>query len=150
MRRWILSAFVVCLAIPAIWCADLPSSASSVATGSAESHKSDFNGDGYADLAVGSPWGAGSGSVNVIYGSRRGLQAAGDLLWTLDSPGIKGRGSTEPAAGFGFSVATGDLDGDGFGDLAVGSPQHQLDSGAVNVIYGSHGGLRLWGISFGH
>ena len=50
---------------------------------------SDFNGDGRADLAIG-VIGDGhrfAGAVNVLYGSATGLTAAGDQLWTLDSPG---------------------------------------------------------------
>jgi hypothetical protein len=47
---------------------------------------------------------------------------------------------------FGWSVAVGDFDGDGFGDLAIGAYQEDLgsivDAGAVNVLYGSAGGLQ--------
>jgi hypothetical protein len=46
---------------------------------------SEFNGDGYADLAVG-----GFGKiVNVMYGSASGFGAAGNETWSRDSPGIQ-------------------------------------------------------------
>jgi FG-GAP repeat len=51
--------------------------------------------------------------------------------------------ATRPAAG--GVAARGDFDGDGFGDLAVGVPGEDvggtLDAGALNVLYGSAGGL---------
>jgi len=64
------------------------------APGAAE--PSDFNGDGYADLAIGVPGEdlAGhveAGAVNVLYGSATGPTSAGDQLWTQDTPGVKGR-----------------------------------------------------------
>src|SRR5688572_11668856 len=53
----------------------------------------DFNGDGFADLAVSVPFeSVGSadvaGAVNVIYGSGAGLASAGDQMWTQNSAGI--------------------------------------------------------------
>ena len=50
----------------------------------------DFNGDGCADLAVGVPGEsvgglARAGAVNVLYGSPKGLTAAGNQLWTQNS-----------------------------------------------------------------
>ena len=96
----------------------------------------DFNGDGFADLAVGAP-GEGvtlramppvavndAGAVNVLYGSAVGLTAQIDQLWSqaptnvLDVP--------EKGDDFGASLAWGDFDGDGFDDLAVGVPNEGL------------------------
>ena len=57
---------------------------------------SDFDGDGYADLAVGVPGedvgaaGRHAGAVNVLYGSPTGLTAVGDQLWSQATTGIKG------------------------------------------------------------
>jgi hypothetical protein len=110
----------------------------------------DFNGDGFSDLAVGVPTEdvAGTvdgGGVNVIYGSESGLVAAGNQWWTQDSPGIGG--AVEASDQVGFAAATGDFNGDGFDDLAVGAPLEDSpeDSGAVNVIYGSASGLTSTG-----
>ena len=51
--------------------------------------RSDFNGDSYADLAVGSMYGYGE-AVSVIYGSASGLSATGNQVWSQDSPGVLG------------------------------------------------------------
>ncbi len=53
----------------------------------------DFDGDGYADLAIGSPFEEvggvrAAGAVNVIYGGPAGLSATGNQFWQKDSPGI--------------------------------------------------------------
>src|SRR3954452_9723631 len=55
----------------------------------------DFNGDGWADLAVGVPGDpvgdlARAGAVQVINGSRTGLTASGSRTWNQGSPGIQG------------------------------------------------------------
>ena len=110
----------------------------------------DFNGDGFADLAVGVPFedqaATNDGAVNVIYGGPGGLSAAGNEVWSQGSEGITGT----PEAGdlFGYSLAAADFNGDGFTDLAVGVPfedQAATNDGAVNVIYGGPGGLSAAG-----
>jgi FG-GAP repeat len=108
----------------------------------------DFNGDGFDDLAVGVPGESvgsveGAGAVNVLFGTAGGLSGAGSQLFHQDVAGI---GSTaEPFDFFGFVLAAGDLDGDGIDDLAVGVPFEDVGSvefaGAVNVLFGSGGGL---------
>lgn len=125
---------------------------------SAPAMPSDFNGDGYADLAIGVPgdkvsghWGAGA--VNVLYGSASGLTADGDQLWSQDSPGVKGVSQGRlmgPYDQFGHSVASGDFDRDGFADLAIGVPNDKVGAaavraGSVNVLYGSPAGLTASG-----
>jgi hypothetical protein len=108
----------------------------------------DFDGDGFADLAVGVPdedLGPidSAGSVNVLYGTFSGLSSAGNQFWNQSSPGIVE--SADRFDAFGAALAAGDLDGDGFFDLAVGVPEEDvgpLDSaGSVNAIYGSPSGL---------
>ncbi len=94
----------------------------------------DFNGDGYDDLAVGMPFRSSPGpGVTVYQGSATGLQAAGAL--TLVPP--------TTAALYGFSVAAiGDVNGDGFCDLAIGAPSAMREVGQVFVYLGGPGGLR--------
>ena len=108
----------------------------------------DFDGDGADDLAVGSPdedvdTHEDGGAVNVIYGSGSGLTASGDQIWDRNSGGIKGVVATDDNAG--LALATGDFDGDGRDDLAVGVPFANVDgvpfAGSLNVIYGSGSGL---------
>jgi hypothetical protein len=121
----------------------------------------DFNNDGADDLAVSAPEEdvegvENSGAVNVIYGKRGcGLTATGNQVWhqgiLSDSPETNDR--------FGNEISTGDFNGDGFDDLAVGVPWEDItfdasgevieDMGAVSVIYGSGTGLveagnQLW------
>jgi len=108
----------------------------------------DFDQDGFADLAVGVPgegvgYIADAGAVQVLYGSADGLTGAGSQLFTQDSPGVAS--SAEDGDGFGLALVAGDFDRDGVADLAVGAPFEDIGSvettGAVNVLYGSAGGL---------
>ena len=110
----------------------------------------DFDGDGYDDLAFGVPGeddtstGTNIGAVHIVYGHGNGLTTIGDQMLTQDSPGIN---SYEEAYDYyGEFLAAGDFDCDGYDDLVVGIPRENLgnyatDGGAVNVIYGSSGGV---------
>jgi hypothetical protein len=108
----------------------------------------DFDNDGFADLAVGAPGESigsiiGAGAANVLYGTATGLTGSGSQLFTQDSSGV---GSTaEEFDLFGFALAAGDFDNDGFADLAIGAPFESIGSlseaGAVNVLYGTPTGL---------
>jgi hypothetical protein len=97
----------------------------------------DFNGDGYADLAVGARGENGGGSVTVAYGGARTWSAT--EWWQPGTAGLTG--SAEEYAEFGHALAVGDFDDDGFDDLAVSAPRSDDDAGAVWVIYGASGGL---------
>src|SRR5712691_7066302 len=123
--------------------------------------KGDFNGDGFADLAVGVPdEDLGSivdgGSVNIIYGSANGLTTTtagipAAQFWSLSFIGLNG--GSRAGDRFGAALAAGDFNGDGFSDLAIGIPNRNLTtsffgintvhtgSGAVAIIYGSKNGL---------
>jgi hypothetical protein len=119
---------------------------------------SDFNGDGFSDVAIGVPEEdvgpiVDAGGVHVLYGSAVGLTATADQFWTQDSPGILE--DAERSNAFGRTVATGDLNGDGFDDLAIGIPYEDIAEagnirgGAVAVLYGSPAGIsdsgnQLW------
>ena len=122
----------------------------------AASKITDFNGDGYADLAVGVPnedvnGRADAGLVNVVYGSAAGLSATSvqDQRFFHDysagTPESNIRDTSEVNDRFGAAVVAADFNGDGYSDLAAGVPEEDLAStanaGAVNVIYGSPAGL---------
>ena len=122
----------------------------------------DFNGDGFEDKAIGVPREDvdsaigtvnDAGAVHIIYGSSGGLSTTAvlpDQLWTQDSPGIlPGPDLTEVDDRFGSSLSSGDFNGDGKDDLAIGVPAEDIhsntpfgrDAGMVHVIYGSIEGL---------
>jgi hypothetical protein len=134
----------------------------------------DFNGDGVDDLAVGTPYedndgGFGdAGAVQIFHGqagendSTSGLIAFGSVNnaqeWRSGLPNV--HGAHEANDRFGWSLAVGDFDGDGYDDIAVGIPYEThgegggalTNGGAMNVIMGSANGLeataekpaRLW------
>lgn len=114
----------------------------------------DFNNDGYDDVAVGVPNDTPSpssstrgGAVNLIYGSPMGLNAwfVPDMFLTQDSPNMQEASENDDR--FGFALATGDYDSDGFEDLAIGIPSESVSTntiegaGAVSIVYGSTSGL---------
>ena len=126
-----------------------------------------FDDDAYDDLAIGVPLDRiriptrrvvlRGGAVNVVYGSRLGLRAKGSQFWSQATPGIKG--NPEKYDSFGAVLSSGDYNGDGFMDLAVGAPNEDLrddsswwpgsfdtsgaptPTGVVHIIYGSSTGL---------
>lgn len=112
----------------------------------------DFNGDGYADLAVGAPGDRvdclgqirQTGSVSIHYGIPEGIQLAAEHLVTENSPGLGYCFLTGER--FGSALAAGDFNLDGWGDLAIGVPYSLIyDNGApagrVFVLYGHFGGV---------
>ena len=108
----------------------------------------DFDRDGYDDLAIGIPGEtvngkSDAGAVRILYGSRSRLTATGTDFLHQDVPGV-----VEAGDQFGHTLATGDFDGDGYDDLAVGSPFEDtgdVDSGMVNILYGASGGITASG-----
>lgn len=140
-RSWVsLSALViVCAGTPLLVAASAAIAAPIGAT------TSDFNGDGYGDLAAAS-YDSG-GAVAVLYGSATGLTANGSQRWTADSPGIPE--SHDGNDLFGTTLAPGDFNGDGFSDLAIANNLEDISgktaAGAVTIIYGSPSGLTSTG-----
>ena len=149
MRRIVVAVLALLLGTTA-WSAagGLAKSPAITPATAVEGLQADFDNDGFADLAIGvagENLGAvgNGGAVNVLYGRATGLTGAGSQLFTQDSSGVPG--VAEPGDSFGDAVAVGDFDGDGFADLAVGVSLEDVgvvvDAGAVNVLYGTVGGL---------
>ncbi len=98
----------------------------------------DLNGDGIADLVAGSsfadPYGMTDAGSVTIYLSEDNVSMNETIV-------VNG---THPGDLFGWAVANaGDLDGDGFADLAVGAPladpNGHADAGNVTIVYGGPG-----------
>lgn len=114
-----------------------------------------FNGDAYDDLVIGvpgenvegAPTQLDAGGVLIVYGSASGLASAGAQFLTEASGSI---GGALANAHFGAALATGDFNGDGFSELAVGAPDRTVsgvtNAGEVVVLSGSAGGLLTSGV----
>jgi hypothetical protein len=130
----------------------------------------DFNKDNFCDLAIAAPYFAfnagvgeyGKGLVNILYGSPNGLTITvlaengrpvnpyDAQRFDQDTPGMPEK--SEEYDSFGYSMASGDFNGDGYDDLAVGVPAESVvlvpqlgevsSAGYFHIIYGSKIGLQ--------
>ena len=104
--------------------------------------RADFDANGVYDLVVGSPNADTgnlvinrSGKVTLLYGPLD-RSFVWKETWTQDSTG---QGVSEEDDQFGAALATGDFNGDGRADLAIGVPGEDRgtveNTGAVNILY---------------
>ncbi|MBP6573216.1 MAG: FG-GAP repeat protein [Flavobacteriales bacterium] len=105
----------------------------------------DVNGDGYSDVIIGAPdWfnvNADAGTAFIYWGSAAALGAAINPIFDQQL-----FGSTLLDGSFGWSVTcAGDLNGDGYSDVAVGAYYDniggQAQEGTVWVFHGAAAGL---------
>jgi hypothetical protein len=96
----------------------------------------DVNGDGYADVVIGSPYYTNGeyeeGAVFVYYGSPPGLNSS--FAWMSESNQI------EAYLGHSLTTTAGDVNGDGYSDLLVGAAWYDGE-GRVFLYSGSASGL---------
>ncbi|MGV9883770.1 FG-GAP-like repeat-containing protein [Streptomyces sp. NPDC003006] len=102
----------------------------------------DFNHDGYADLAVAAPHGTvdgveKTGYVSVVYGTASGPGTARHQLISRATPGVPGE--LDGTYAFGYQMLPGDLDGDSYTDLLVSGGDG--DGNKATVLWGSKDGL---------
>ncbi len=103
----------------------------------------DFNGDGYDDILVSTPNGddngSSTGTTYIIFGKASGFDATFNLRDINGTNGIQFNGA-DLADGAGYSASgVGDINNDGFDDIAIGAPFADPDgeaSGEVYIIYG--------------
>lgn len=92
----------------------------------------DVNGDGYADVVVGSPYYASGASTGfVVFGGP--ANAAVDLA-ALGTRGLAVTGASTLATSL---SGVGDVNGDGLADVAFGAPAAAGGNGHTYVVYGS-------------
>ena len=115
----------------------------------------DINGDGYGDIVSGAGWdhtisdgttvpdSADGGKVNITYGSASG--PAGTSGITQNTGNVPG--TSEKGDAFGWDLDMGDVNGDGYQDLVVNTPNEDIDgvinTGMVTVLYGSASGVKV-------
>ncbi|WP_329052178.1 FG-GAP repeat protein [Streptomyces violaceus] len=113
----------------------------------------DTNGDGYADIAVGTPYEAiGSkkqaGTVTVLRGSASGLTGSGAKSFSQDTAGVPG--AVEAYDYFGYAVQLTDSSGDGRAELAASASGENTGDGAVWLLKSTASGITATGSkSFG-
>ncbi|MEU9992313.1 FG-GAP and VCBS repeat-containing protein [Streptomyces sp. NPDC048045] len=138
----------------------LPGTASGLSGSSAKALKpgivtaiGDINGDGFGDIVSGAGWDAttedgtpvpdasNGGRVNVTYGSASGPASTTGITQNTGSV----PGTSEKGDAFGWDLDLGDINGDGYQDLVVSSPDEDIDgvsnTGMVTVLYGSASGV---------
>ena len=110
--------------------------------GNALSGGGDFNNDGFSDIAIGQSLGRpgllNAGRVFVVFGTSDTVPANAQLDTLIASNGTAVNGDETDGFFGGTLDLTGDVNGDGFGDLIVGKPGQRVDGGAF-VFFGKSG-----------
>ncbi|MFE7830070.1 FG-GAP-like repeat-containing protein [Streptomyces nigrescens] len=109
----------------------------------------DFDRDGHDDLVVGTDFvsvtdqTAKGGYATVFYGGAAGVDTTRSAVFSQDTAGVPGAGESDDS--FGGTLAAGDVNGDGYPDLAVGANFETIGSathaGNVWVLRGGASGL---------
>ncbi|MFE7132368.1 FG-GAP and VCBS repeat-containing protein [Streptomyces sp. NPDC057638] len=107
----------------------------------------DLDKDGHADIVVGKEWTYEepiySGEVSVVYGGKTGQSTRPVQVITQQTEGVPD--DSEKNDYFGTSVSVGDINADGYADLAIGASVEDLgdleNTGQVTTLLGAKGGL---------
>ncbi len=108
----------------------------------------DFNGDGMDDIALSAPYTYGgpkadqpeSGEVYIIYGRNGGWGASFDPSTITSATGLVIH-AVRASANFGLTLSgAGDVNGDGYDDLMIGSSHDNNYSGSAYIVYGGPAG----------
>ncbi len=107
-----------------------------------------LNNDAYDDLLVGVPGEAlgdieAAGSVVVFKGSSSGLSTSSVTSLSQSSTGITG--TAEEFDAFGSALALADVTGDTYGEIIVGAPGENTETGLVQSVKGTSTGWTATG-----
>ena len=121
IRRLAVGLVVVVVASVLAAAAGIADGATVVRAAPVGSVRADFDDDGFVDLAIGVSGEdigmiGSAGAVIALYGSASGLSTTGAQFL------IQAGGATELNDAFGAPLAAEDFNGDGFADLAAGTP----------------------------
>ena len=106
----------------------------------------DINGDGKDDIIIGDSRADGStfqGKTYVIYGNYDRTQIATNVTSLAPDKGftiLNSDNGSNTRDLLGWSVSSGDIDGDGIDDVIIGDPSANSNNGNVHVIFGKTGG----------
>jgi hypothetical protein len=106
----------------------------------------DINGDGYADIVIsayGAPGGNYDGYTYVVFGKSTTWGAAGNKVLNIGAgnlidgtQGVRFNSAVGSGDGSGSSVATGDVNGDGYADVVIGAVGGNSSAGYTYLVFG--------------